>query len=113
MLVKVYRRNRYQCSIMHEREDLPLYLSSTKSVIYTIVFRCWHLCRQIDLPAAQPERIAAQMQSIFGIDPSDILSISAKTGKNVEFILDAIIKRIPPPGGRAQAPLKAFLFDSL
>ena len=68
---------------------------------------------QIDLPAAQPERIASQMQSTFGIDPSDIISISAKTGKNVESILEAIVKRIPPPNGRAQAPLKAFLFDSL
>lgn len=68
---------------------------------------------KIDLPAAQPERIAAQMQSTFGIDPSDIISISAKTGKNVESILEAIIKRIPPPNGSVQAPLKAFLFDSL
>lgn len=53
------------------------------------------------------------MQSTFGIDPSDIISISAKTGKNVESILEAIIKRIPPPNGSVQAPLKAFLFDSL
>lgn len=69
--------------------------------------------RQIDLPAAQPERIAAQMQSTFGIDPSDILHISAKTGTGVEAILEAIVERIQPPIAKADAPLKAFLFDSL
>lgn len=68
---------------------------------------------QIDLPAAQPERIAAQIQSTFGIDPSEIIHISAKTGKGVEQVLEAIIKRIPPPTGKTTSPLKAFLFDSL
>ncbi|CAA7271490.1 unnamed protein product [Cyclocybe aegerita] len=67
---------------------------------------------KIDLPAAQPERIAAQMQATFGIDPSEILSISAKTGKGVEAVLEAILRRVPPPVARAEAPLKAFLFDS-
>lgn len=68
---------------------------------------------KIDLPAAQPERIAAQMQSTFGTDPDDIICISAKTGKGVEEVLQAIIDRIPPPNGMTTAPLKAFLFDSL
>ncbi|KAF8077727.1 translation factor GUF1, mitochondrial [Lyophyllum atratum] len=68
---------------------------------------------KIDLPAAQPERIAAQMQSTFGIDPKDIIHISAKTGKGVDSVLEAIITRIPPPAGSTTAPLKAFLFDSL
>ncbi|KAJ7444868.1 P-loop containing nucleoside triphosphate hydrolase protein [Mycena latifolia] len=68
---------------------------------------------KIDLPAAQPERIAAQMQSTFGTDPADIIQISAKTGKGVEDVLQAIIDRIPPPRGATTAPLKAFLFDSL
>ncbi|KAG6830749.1 Translation factor guf1 mitochondrial [Tricholoma furcatifolium] len=67
---------------------------------------------KIDLPAAQPERIAAQMQSTFGINPDDIIPISAKTGKGVEDVLEAIITRIPPPTGSRTAPLKAFLFDS-
>lgn len=53
------------------------------------------------------------MQSTFGIDPSEILHISAKTGKGVDAILTAIIDRIPPPVAKADAPLKAFLFDSL
>ena len=65
------------------------------------------------MPAAQPERVAAQMQSTFGIDPSEILQISAKTGQGVEAVLEAIISRIPPPAARMDAPLKALMFDSL
>ena len=68
---------------------------------------------QIDLPAAEPERIAEQMRTTFGIDPSEIIQISAKTGLGVEAVLDAIIERIPAPQGDKEAPLKAFLFDSL
>lgn len=52
------------------------------------------------------------MQSTFGIDPNDVLQISAKSGKGIEAVLAAIIERIPPPEGRIEAPLKAFLFDS-
>ena len=67
------------------------------------------------MPAAQPERIAAQIQSTFNIDPADILHISAKTGQGVENVLKAIVERIPPPRGSAdgKALLKALLFDSL
>jgi len=65
------------------------------------------------MPAAQPERVAAQMHSTFGIDPSEILQISAKTGQGVEAVLEAIINRIPPPSARMDAPLKALMFDSL
>lgn len=53
------------------------------------------------------------MQATFGIDPADVLHISAKTGKGVEAVLQAIIDRIPPPAGNPDGPLKAFLFDSL
>jgi translation elongation factor EF-4 len=67
---------------------------------------------QIDLPAAEPERIAAQIESIFGIDPVEIVKISAKTGLGVNEVLRAIIERIPPPAGSEKKPLKAFLFDS-
>jgi translation elongation factor EF-4 len=52
------------------------------------------------------------MQSTFGIDPAEVIRISAKTGNGVERVLEAIIERIPPPIGRTDAPLKAFLFDS-
>ena len=65
------------------------------------------------MPAAQPERVAAQMQSTFGINPSDVLQISAKTGQGIEAVLEAIISRIPPPSARMDAPLKALMFDSL
>ena len=65
------------------------------------------------MPAAQPERVAAQMQSTFGINPLEILQISAKTGQGIEAVLEAIINRIPPPTARMDAPLKALMFDSL
>jgi len=68
---------------------------------------------KIDMPAADPVRITAQMESIFGIDPKDVLHVSAKTGKGVPEVLQAIVDRIPPPAGQENQPLKAFLFDSL
>ncbi|KAI0819081.1 GTP-binding protein lepa [Irpex lacteus] len=67
---------------------------------------------KIDLPAAQPEIVAAQMQSTFGINPEDVIKISAKSGIGIEAVLQAIIDRIPPPSGSVNDPLKAFLFDS-
>lgn len=67
---------------------------------------------KIDLPAAQPDVIAAQVQATFGIGPDECLQISAKTGKGVETVLEAIVRRIPPPIANTQSPLKAFLFDS-
>lgn len=67
---------------------------------------------QIDLPAAQPERIVAQIESTFGLSPEEVLHISAKSGEGVQAVLEAIVRRIPPPGGNAGEPMKAFLFDS-
>ncbi|KAL4246078.1 Translation factor GUF1, mitochondrial [Abortiporus biennis] len=67
---------------------------------------------KIDMPAADPERVAAQIQSTFGIDPNDVLQISAKTGKGVDKVLEAILTRISPPKANEDDPLKAFLFDS-
>ena len=67
---------------------------------------------QIDLPAAQPERIVAQIESTFGLRPEEVLHISAKSGEGVRAVLEAIVKRIPPPEGDVDKPLKAFLFDS-
>lgn len=52
------------------------------------------------------------MQSIFGINPEDVIPISAKTGSGVQDVLRAIIERVPPPVGSTSDPLKAFLFDS-
>ncbi|CAE6448560.1 unnamed protein product, partial [Rhizoctonia solani] len=69
---------------------------------------------KIDLPAASPELIAAQMQQTFNISPSDILHVSAKTGHGVPELLKAIVDRVPPPGAGqdADAAMRALLFDS-
>ncbi|KAF8844859.1 GTP-binding protein lepa [Paxillus ammoniavirescens] len=67
---------------------------------------------KIDMPASQPERIVSQLQSIFGIDPVEVLQISAKTGQGVDAVLQAIIERIPPPSASVDKPFKALLFDS-
>jgi GTP-binding protein LepA len=67
---------------------------------------------KIDLPAAEPERIKAQIHDIVGLDADDALAISAKTGAGVDEVLEAIVKRLPPPKGEAAAPLKALLVDS-
>lgn len=70
---------------------------------------------QIDLPAAEPERIASQIQAMFDLDPADILNVSAKTGVGVREVLHAIIDRVPAPSSdtSAEGPLKMLLFDSL
>ncbi|KZT58989.1 GTP-binding protein lepa [Calocera cornea HHB12733] len=67
---------------------------------------------KIDLPAADPDRMAAQIESTFGIGRDEILTASAKTGAGVDEILRAIVDRIPPPSGDPEAELKALLFDS-
>ncbi|EIN07198.1 GTP-binding protein lepa [Punctularia strigosozonata HHB-11173 SS5] len=67
---------------------------------------------KIDLPAAQPDRIARQMEATFGLKPDDMLHISAKTGVGVERVLEAIVNRVPPPAGDRNQRLKAFMFDS-
>lgn len=67
---------------------------------------------KIDLPAADPERVKAQIEDVIGIDATDAPLISAKTGVGIETVLDAIVDRLPPPRGDADAPLKAMLVDS-
>ncbi len=67
---------------------------------------------KIDLPAAEPERIAEELKNVFGIKEKDILLASAKDGTGVDEILEAILKRIPPPQGEKDAPLQALIFDS-
>ncbi len=67
---------------------------------------------KIDLPAADPERCAAEIEQVLGIDTASILSISAKTGEGVEALLDAIVARVPSPAGDPEAPLRALIFDS-
>ena len=67
---------------------------------------------KIDLPAAEPDRIKAQIEDVIGIDATDALEVSAKTGMGVADVAQAIIDRLPPPGGNRDAPLKAMLVDS-
>ncbi|MGE0183820.1 MAG: translation elongation factor 4 [Parvularculaceae bacterium] len=67
---------------------------------------------KIDLPAAEPDRVRAQIEDVIGIDASNALEISAKTGVGVEDVLEAIVTRLPAPKGDEKAPLKALLVDS-
>jgi GTP-binding protein LepA len=67
---------------------------------------------KIDLPAAEPERVRQQIEDVIGLDGTDAIEISAKTGFNIEGVLEALITRLPPPKGDGDAPLKALLVDS-
>jgi GTP-binding protein LepA len=67
---------------------------------------------KIDLPAADPDRAAAEVADLIGDSPEHVLRISAKTGQGVDQVLDAIIERIPPPAGDPAAPPRALIFDS-
>ena len=67
---------------------------------------------KIDLPAAEPERIREQIESVIGMDASEAILCSAKQGIGVHEILEAIVKKAPPPGGDENAPLRALIFDS-
>ncbi|MEP6980872.1 MAG: translation elongation factor 4, partial [Nakamurella sp.] len=68
---------------------------------------------KIDLPAAQPERYAAEIAHIIGCDPDDVLRVSGKTGVGVKELLDKVVAEIPAPTGRAEGPARAMIFDSV
>jgi GTP-binding protein LepA len=67
---------------------------------------------KIDLPAAEPERIREQIEEVIGLDASDAILVSAKQGIGIHETLEAIVKRVPPPRGNVDAPLRALIFDS-
>ncbi|MFX4224008.1 MAG: translation elongation factor 4 [Thalassobaculum sp.] len=67
---------------------------------------------KVDLPAAEPDRVKQQIEDVIGLDASNAIMISAKTGLGVDALLEAIIERLPPPKGDREAPLKAMLVDS-
>jgi len=67
---------------------------------------------KIDLPAAEPERVKEQIEDVIGLDASNAVQISAKTGIGIDEVLEALVTRLPPPTGDAAAPLKALLVDS-
>jgi len=68
---------------------------------------------KIDLPAAQPERVAREIEQVVGVPASDMLRVSAKTGQGVPDLLEALVQRVPPPTGDLDAPARALVFDSL
>ena len=67
---------------------------------------------KVDLPAADVPRVSKEVMNLLGCDESDIISISAKTGENVDKVLEAIVERIPAPKGQANDPTRALIFDS-
>jgi GTP-binding protein LepA len=67
---------------------------------------------KIDLPAAEPDRVAAEIEHVLGIPAREILHLSAKTGEGVAELLDAVVERVPPPKGDRDASLQALIFDS-
>jgi len=68
---------------------------------------------KIDLPAAQPDKYAAELANIIGCDPAEVLRVSAKTGAGVEELLTAVVEQVPPPTGNPEAPARALIFDSV
>ena len=71
------------------------------------------ILNKIDLPGAEPDRRAEEIMHLIGCTPDDILHISAKTGQGVEEVLEAIVRRIPPPTGEPDGPARALIFDSI
>ena len=67
---------------------------------------------KIDLPSAEPDRVKQEIEDIIGIEADDALGVSAKTGEGIEELLELIVRKIPPPQGEADAPLKALIIDS-
>ena len=67
---------------------------------------------KIDLPSAEPDRVRQEIEDTIGLDCTDSVDVSAKTGLNIDKVLDAIVHRLPAPGGDRNAPLKALIFDS-
>ncbi len=68
---------------------------------------------KIDLPAAQPEKYAAELAHIIGCSPDDVLKVSAKTGEGVAELLEEVVRLVPPPIGDPSAPVRALIFDSV
>ncbi|MEE8595353.1 MAG: translation elongation factor 4 [Gemmatimonadota bacterium] len=67
---------------------------------------------KIDLPSADPETIGVEVCDLLGVSPADVIAVSAKLGQGIDDLLDAIVRRVPPPSGDPEAPLRALIFDS-
>src|SRR2546425_4947484 len=78
---------------------------------YTTLFRS-PVLNKIDLPGAEPDKRAHEIHDLIGTKPEEILRISAKEGRGVPELLEAVVARVPPPRGNHEAPLRALIFDS-
>jgi GTP-binding protein LepA len=90
--------------------------AQTLANLYLALDRDLHIIpvlNKIDLPAADPERYAAEIAHIIGCEPSDVLRVSGKTGDGVTDLLDHVVREVPPPTGDADAPARAMIFDSV
>jgi len=70
------------------------------------------IMNKVDLPGAEPERVAQEISDLIGVDPDEILKISAKTGEGVVEVLESIVEKVPPPDGDPKGPARALIFDS-
>ena len=103
-------------------EGALLLIDATQGIEAQTVANFWKAVEQdlviipvinkIDLPSADPERVKKQIEEVLGLDPEEAILASAKEGIGVKEILEAIVKRIPPPKGDPKGPLKALIFDS-
>ncbi|OBH44114.1 elongation factor 4 [Mycobacterium mantenii] len=90
--------------------------AQTLANLYLALDRDLHIIpvlNKIDLPAADPDRYAAEIAHIIGCEPGDVLRVSGKTGEGVADLLDHVVREVPPPQGQADAPLRAMIFDSV
>jgi GTP-binding protein LepA len=90
--------------------------AQTLANLYLALDRDLHIIpvlNKIDLPAADPDRYAAEIAHIIGCEPSDVLRVSGKTGEGVADLLDQVVLQVPPPTGDADAPTRAMIFDSV
>ncbi len=90
--------------------------AQTLANLYLALDRDLHIIpvlNKIDLPAADPERYAAELAHIIGCEPTDVLRVSGKTGEGVSDLLDHVVREVPPPVGDADAPTRAMIFDSV
>lgn len=100
---------RYDLDTVYSEQFTCFYAGPHSCFLPTLVFPS---CCQIDQPAADPPRIAKQIESTFDIDCSEVLLCSAKTGQGLEAVLPAIIEKIRPPAGSSDGPLRMLLLDS-
>jgi GTP-binding protein LepA len=90
--------------------------AQTLANLYLALDRDLHIIpvlNKIDLPAADPDRYAAELAHIIGCEPGDVLRVSGKTGDGVADLLDHVVREVPPPQGDADAPARAMIFDSV